>query len=147
MINKIIQLIREMKYEEIYLLIRSFSLEKKWEIISTDLYCEDPKCVYTFLLYLIAADNNEAEWQFYCCIYLIYCNPFFDDTMRLASWHIKQAIKLNPYNFEYKKQVITTFYAYSEQFFSLEEYYQYAIDILKYEPDNKDAREIFLKLQ
>lgn len=52
MINKIIQLIREMKYEEIYLLIRSFSLEKKWEIISTDLYCEDPKCsLYVFIIF------------------------------------------------------------------------------------------------
>lgn len=59
----------------------------------------------------------------------------------------KTGYKIKPYNFEYKKQVISTFYAYSEQFFSLEEYYQYAIDILKYEPDNKDAREIFLKLQ
>lgn len=144
MSDKIIQLIREMEYEKAYLLMYSLSLEEKWEVLSNDLYDEDPKIIYVFLLYLIASDDNEAEWQYYCCLYLIYCNPFFDDTMRLASWHIKQAIKLNPKNIEYKKQVISIFYSYSEQYFSYKEYYQYAVAVLKEDQDNSDAKKIML---
>ena len=144
MSDKIVQSIREMKYEKAYLLMSSLSLEKKWEILSTDLYDENPKDIYVFILYLMAIDGNEAEWQYYCCLYLIYCNPFFDDTMRLASWHIKQAIRLNPKNIEYKKQVISTFYSYSEQFFSDEEYYHYALDVLKESPNDSDAKKIIL---
>lgn len=142
MSDKIIQLIREMEFDKAYLLMYSLSLEDKWEVLSTDLYDEDPKIIYVFLLYLIATDGNEAEWQYYCCLYLIYCNPFFDDAMRLAAWHIKQAIRLNPKNIEYKKQVISVFYSYSEQYFSSEEYYQYAIDVLKVEQDNSHAEKI-----
>lgn len=142
MSSKIIQLIHEMEYEKAYSLMCSLSLDEKWEIISTDLYDEDPKIIYVFLLYMIAIDDNEAQWQYYCCLYLIYCNPFFDDTFRLASWHIKQAIKLNSKNIEYKKQVISIFYSYSEQYFSFEEYYQYALDVLEEEHDNIDAKNI-----
>ena len=144
MSDKIVQSICEMKYEKAYLLMRSLSLEEKWEILSADLYDEDPKIIYVFLLYLIAIDGNEAEWQYYCCLYLIYCNPFFDDTMRLASWHIKQAIRLNPKNIGYKKQVISTFYSYSEQYFSNEEYYHYAVDVLKEDQGDSDAKKIIL---
>ncbi len=142
MSDKIAQSIRDMEYEKAYLLMLSLSLEEKWELLSTDLYNEDPKNIYVFLLYLIATDGNESEWQYYCCLYLIYCNPFFDDTMRLASWHIKQAIRLNPKNTEYKKQVISTFYSYSEQFFSNEDYYYYAVDVLKEDQDNLSAKKI-----
>lgn len=144
MSDKIIQLICEMEYEKAYSLMYSLSLKEKWEVLSTDLYDADPKTIYVFLLYLIAIDGNEAEWQYYCCLYLIYCNPFFDDTMRLASWHIKQAIRLNPKNIGYKKQVISIFYSYSEQYFSYKEYYQYAVDVLKENQDDSDAKEIIL---
>ena len=144
MTDKIVQLIYDMEYEKAYLLIKSLTLEEKWAVLSTGLYDEDPRNVYIFLVYLIAVDGNESEWQYYCCLYLIYCNPFFDDTMRLASWHIKQAIRLNPHNIEYKKQVITIFYSYSEQYFSFKEYYQYAVDVLKEEQDNSDAKAIVL---
>ena len=142
MSNKITQSILNMEFENAYSSINSLSIDEKWDIISTDLYYEDPKIIYIFLLYLTAKDDNEAEWQYYCCLYLIYCNPFFDDTMKLASWHIKQAIRLNSESIEYKKLVISTFYSYSEQYFSSEEYYQYAIDILKKEQDNIEARTI-----
>lgn len=144
MINNIKQSIINMEFEKAYLSICSLSLEEKWNIISTNLYYEDPKVIYVFLLYLIAKDGNEAEWQYYCCLYLIFCNPFFDDTMRLASWHIKQAIRLNPKNIEYKKQVVSTFYSYSEQYFSCEEYYRYSEDILREEQDNIEAKTIIL---
>lgn len=142
MSDKIIQSIREMEYKKAYSLMSSLPLEEKWEILSTDLYDEDPRIIYAFLLYLIAIDGNEAEWQYYCCLYLIYCNPFFDDTMRLASWHIKQAIRLNPDNIGYKKQVVSVFYTYSEQYFSHKEYYQYAVDVLKKDPNDSDAKKI-----
>ena len=144
MSDRIGLLIREMEYEKAYLLMHSLSLEEKWEVLSTDLYDEDPKIIYIFLLYLIAIDGNEAEWQYYCCLYLIYCNSFFNDTMRVASWHIKQAIRLNPNNIAYKKQVISVFYSYSEQYFSYKEYYQYAIDVLKVNQNDLDARKIIL---
>ncbi len=144
MSDKIIQLIRKMEYEKAYLLMYSLSLEEKWEVVSTDLYDEDPKIIYVFLLYLIATDGNEAEWQYYCCLYLIYCNPFFGDTMKLASWHIKQAIRLNPKNIGYKKQVISIFYSYPEQYFSHKEYCQYAVDVLKDDPDDSEAKKIIL---
>lgn len=144
MSDKIVQSIREMEYEKAYLLIHSLPLEEKWAILSTDLYDEDPKIIYVFLLYLIAIDGHEAEWHYYCCLYLIYCNPFFDDTMGLASWHIKQAIRLNPKNIGYKKQVVSTFYSYSEQYFSNKEYYQYALDVLKEDQDDSDAKKIIL---
>lgn len=144
MSDRIGLLIREMEYEKAYLLMHSLSLEEKWEVLSTDLYDEDPKIIYIFLLYLIAIDGNEAEWQYYCCLYLIYCNSFFNDTMRVASWHIKQAIRLNQNNIAYKKQVISVFYSYSEQYFSYKEYYQYAIDVLKENQNDLDARKIIL---
>ena len=133
-----------MQYEKAYQMMHSLSIGEKWEILSSDLYDEDPKIIYTFLLYLISVDGSEAEWQYYCCLYLIYCNPFFDDTMRLASWHIKQAIRLNPKNIEYKKQVISTFYSYSEQYFSYKEYYQYAQDVLRENDDDQYAKNILL---
>ena len=77
MTDKIVQLIYDMEYEKAYLLIKSLTLEEKWEVLSTGLYDEDPRNVYIFLVYLIAVDGNESEWQYYCCLYLIYCNPFF----------------------------------------------------------------------
>ncbi len=144
MTDQIIQFIQDTKFEQAYLLMRALPLESKWEIISDDLYYEDPKLVYAFLLYLISIDDNEAEWHYFCCLYLIYCNPFFDDSMRLASWHIKQAIKLNPTNIDYKEQVITVFYSFPEWYFSFEDFYQYAEDVLKIEPDNLDAKNILL---
>lgn len=142
MSNEIGKQILNMQYKKAYQLMHSLSIEEKWEILSTDLYDEDPKIIYSFLLYLISVDGNEAEWQYYCYLYLVYCNPFFDDTMRLASWHIKQAIRLDPSNIEYKGQVISIFYSYPEQFFSYEEYYQYAQDVLRKDDDNQNAKKI-----
>jgi len=147
MSNKIIKRIREMEYEKAYSLMYSLSIEEKWQILSNNSSDEDPKTIYTFLLYLIATDGNDAEWHYYCCLYLIYCNPFFDDTMKLASWHIKQAIRLSPKNIDYKKQVISIFYSYSEQYFSVKEYYQYAVDVLQENQDDSDAKKIIAGTQ
>ena len=147
MSDKIVQLIRDMEYEKAYLLMDSLSVEEKWEILSVNLCDEDPKVIYVFLLYLISIDGNESEWQYYCSLYLIYCNPFFDDTMRLASWHIKQAIKLDSKNTAYKKQVISIFYSYPEQYFSNDEYYHYAVDVLKEDQDDLDAKKVLSDLK
>ena len=145
MIDQIIQCIRETKFEQAYLLMHTMPLEKKWDIISNDLYDEEPAIIYAFLMYLIAIDNNEAEWHYFCCSYLIYCHPFFDDSMRLAAWHIKQALRLSPTNIDYKEQVISVFYSFPEWYFSFEDFYQYAEDVLKIEPDNLDAKNILLE--
>ena len=147
MIERIIQEIREMRYEKAYLLIHKMSLEEKWEILSTNLYDEDPMKIYLFMLYMISIDGNESEWHYYCASYLIFCHPLFDDSMGLASWHIKQAIKLNPKENKYKEIVIHIFYGYPEEYFTQEDYYQFANDIIKEEKDNPCAKEILKNLK
>lgn len=144
MTERIIQLILERRWEKAYFLIQKMSLERKWELLSTDLYDEDPRDIYLFMLYLISIDGNEAQWHYYCSSYLIFCHPFFDDSMRLASWHIKQAIKLNPKNNDYKKIVISIFYGYPEEYFTQQDYYQFATDVLKENKDDPDAKEILM---
>ena len=145
--KEIIRLILESKYEQAYTRMDNMTLEEKWKFVGDELFNEEPKTVYTFLLYLVAKDNNEAEWQFNCFLYLVYYNPFFDDTMKLASWHIKRALELNSNNLEYKKQVISILFSYPEQNLSNEEFLKYANDVLDYEPANQKAREIINKLK
>lgn len=130
------------QYDNAYELVKRFSCEEKWKIISQKMYNEDPKLVYTFLMYLVAIDNNEAKWQFYCYLYLVFYHPVFNDSMCLAAWHIKQALRLEPNNVDYKKQVISIFYSYSEQYFSDEEYLGYAKDVICLEPENEKAMNI-----
>ncbi|MBE6742809.1 hypothetical protein [Faecalispora jeddahensis] len=140
--KQIIDLILNSKYEEAYYQMKHMSLEEKWKLIGDEMYDENPLVVYTFLLYLISKDSNEAEWHFNSYLYLVFYNPFFDDSMQLAAWHLKNAMLLEPLNIEFKKQAISTLFYYPEQLFSDGEFRQFALDVLAQEPNNEHAKKI-----
>ena len=139
-------LIVKSKFEQAYNLIKDYSTDEKWEIISNGLYHIDPFQTYSFMMYLIAKETCEAEWEYYCFVYLVYCNPFFDDSMRLAAWHLKRALELDCNNIEYMKQVVSVFYSFSEQYFSDVEFLRMAKAIHLVEADNESACAIIKNL-
>ena len=138
----IIDYVREGKYLEAYQQMEQMRRRQKWNYITTVLDEDSPLLAYSFLLYMVSQDDNEAEWHFYCYMYLVYCNLFFDDAMRLAMWHLKQAISLQPLNSAYKKEVISIGYSYPVKHFTDEEFQRYAADVIAEEPDNKNAKEV-----
>ena len=140
------KLVQDARYEEAYNGMAHMALDERWDFISTDMYDEEPLVTYTFLLYMVSQDINEAECHFYCYLFLAYLHPFFDDAMRLAMWHLKCAIALQPDSLEYKKQVISIGFTYPVHYFEDEEYRRYSKDVLDEEPGNVDAKEALRKL-
>ncbi len=142
--SEFVKLLKNYKYEEAYLMIKSLSTHEKWDFLCSSFMHDDtaPEIGYSFISYLIAVDEDEAEWHYLCCQHFIYFEPFFDDGYRLAAWHLKQAIRLNPENLEYKEEVTSFFSGYSVKYFSKKETYEYAIDVLKKYPNNFWAKEI-----
>lgn len=116
------KLVTKSLFEKAYNLIKDYSTEEKWKIISNNLHRTDPLRVYSFLRYLVARDEFCAKWEYYCFVYLVYCNPFFDDSMRLAAWHLRRAIELDNNSIEYTDQAISVFYSYPIRYFSDEEF-------------------------
>lgn len=129
-------------FEQAYGLIADYSIEDKWEIIRNELYRVDPAQIYSFLRYLVAKDAISAEWEYYCFVYLVYCDPFFDDSMRLAAWHLRKAIELDCKNIEYMKQVISVFYTYNDCYFSDEEFFLIAKEVIRHDPTNQLAQTV-----
>lgn len=136
------KLIAKSLFEQAYLLLNEYSIDDKWRIISNQLHREDPCRIYSFLRYLVAKDKDDPEWEYYCFVYLVYCNPFFDDSMSLSAWHLRRAMRLDNQNLEYIKQALSVFYTYNDYYFSDEEYVAMAQKILNSEPDYRLAQEI-----
>lgn len=134
------------QHEKAYQLIKEMPAKEKWELISTALYDTSPCSVYSFLMYMLAVDRNEGLWHYYCYEYLVYCNPFSDDPMSLAAWHLRCAISESS-SLSLLKEVLSIFYSYPVQLFSDAEFLGYANTVLHFEPDNVDAKKIVSKLQ
>ena len=74
---------------------RNGSSEKTWLTRIAINICKDYcTCMYLFLLNLMARDENDAEWNFRCFMYLFFNSSFFDDSMCLAAWHAKSALRI-----------------------------------------------------
>ena len=144
--QNITNLIKKALFEQAYLLIKDYNTGGKWNIILNELNGVAPSIVYSFLRYLVARDAINAEWEYYCFIYLVYCDPFFDDSMRLAAWHLRKAIELDNKNIDYMKQVISVFYTYNDCFFSDEEFFLMAKQVLQYDPTSKEAQVVIERL-
>jgi len=139
-------LIKKALFEQAYLLIKDYNTAGKWNILLNELNGVAPSIVYSFLRYLVARDTTNAEWEYYCFVYLVYCDPFFDDSMRLAAWHLRKAIELDCKNIDYMKQVISVFYTYNDYFFSDEEFFLMAKQIFQCDPTSKEAQIVIERL-
>lgn len=110
-----------------------------WEVYLEDM---EQTNIYLFFLYMLSKNNNEAFWHEKCCLFLAYHNVLFHDGMSLAAWHIRKAVELEPENYEYQKLLINTFYTYPNDYFTKEEYIQFAQNVLTISRQNKRAKEI-----
>lgn len=137
--------IKQNAFDEAYSAMGQLSIGEKVDLLFNQVTLEDNTCMYLFLLYLVARDENEAEWNFRCFMYLVFDSSFFDDSMCLAAWHAKNAIHSAPQNVEYKKAVLSVFSGYPEQYFSNKELVQMANAVICVYPDDNDAIEYLSK--
>lgn len=144
--KKFKKLVSKSLFEQAYNLIRDYHIDDKWKIIHQELHHLEPYRVYAFLRYLFIRESSCPDWEFYCFIYLVYCDPFFDDAMRLAAWHLRKAMEMDCENVEYTKQAISVFYSYPVRYFSDDEFLKMAVAIMRHDCNNPLAQTVIEEL-
>lgn len=137
--------IKKLEFEKAYELIKKCRNKEKLNILCDKREEEMAIKVYLFMDYLSKKDDNKAFWHLNCANYLLVDNYLIDDNLFLAAWHLEQVVKINPTDYLTMSEIVGIFWQAPVDYFTDEQFYEYAKKIVDIYPDCPNVHEIIKK--
>jgi hypothetical protein len=137
--SSILENVLAYQFEKAYMELSCLSDSEKQNLLMTKWYDESPSCVYLFMHYISIRESSNAFWHFMCFEYLSFTQPFFEDYVRVAGFHIRQALKLDPHNATFLKSLVYAYHSYPTDYFTKDEIVLYAEQLLALKADDPIA--------
>lgn len=143
--EQVLSEIKKLEFEKAYKSLRKLTDDEKKNILFAQCTEEMAAKIYMFMDYLSKKDKNKVFWHQNCGEYLIFYHYVIDDEFFLAAWHWDQVLKIDPENYSTMCDIVRILWQAPVDYFTDEQFYEYAKKIVDIYPDCPNVHEIIKK--
>lgn len=144
----ILRLLKKGNYNAVYCKLKENNYEYTLDNLKKDFSNIDSKDMFCYLIYLLSKDRS-INHTLLICDFLMYTDTFFYDiypVIKMIVQHTLSLSNLNSSSVELKRWVLDIFWGNPDCPFNTLEMEQYAMDILKENPNDEYVKRVINEL-
>lgn len=132
-------------YHDVYIQLEEKKYSYTLEALCEDFSNVDELNLYCYLIYVLSKKQT-CKMSLLICDYLMFLGTPFYDIYPVIRYHLDIALLASPNNLEILNWIVSMFFEHPDSPYTDNELLNLAKNIIRAEPDNKQAKKILKKL-